>query len=294
MADRPHKEDFYRFKIGQFNCISVSDGSYDYDLRPMFAGLNEDQAADILRKHNIPPDKLTSPYTFLFVDTSEHKILTDMGAGKLGPNTGKLVRNLKAAGIRSGDIDTVFITHAHPDHVGGTLDDDGQPNYPNARYFIWKDEWDFWFSDEAYQKVVKHYSTILQPEIFMKVARGQLGPIRDRITFLTEESEVLPGVRVHATHGHTPGHMAVSFSSEGEELFFVGDALVFPFLIEEPEIQLIIDIIPDMADDSKRRICDLLAERKAWALIQHFPPFPSLGHIIKKGNAWEWQPVALK
>jgi len=127
----------------------------------------------------------------------------------------------------------------------------------------------------------------------MKAARGQLGPVRDRIELLTEESEVLPGVWVHSTPGHTPGHMAVSFQSEGEEIFFVGDALVFPFLIERPDILPIFDIIPEMADATKRLLCDLLAERQSWVLVQHFSPFPSLGHVIKNGEVWQWQPVLI-
>jgi len=294
MSIQLHNEDFYRFKIGQFDCISVSDGSFDYNPGILFPGLTEDQVKELLSDYGLPTDKIRSPYTFLYVDTGEHKILADMGAGKLGPNTGKLINNLRSAGIQPEDIDTVIITHAHPDHIGGTLDDNGNPNYPNARYFIWKDEWDFWFSDEAYKKVVEHYSAMLQPEIFLKAARGQLGPVKDRIEFLTEESEVLPGVQIYATHGHTPGHIAISFSSEGEEIYFIGDAIVFPFLLERPEIVAIYDIIPELAEATKRRLCDLLAEKKAWVLAQHFSPFPSLGHIVKKGDVWKWQPVVLK
>jgi glyoxylase-like metal-dependent hydrolase (beta-lactamase superfamily II) len=285
-------EDFYRFNIGRFECISVSDGYYDYDPNHLFTGISEEQLNEILKGSPVVSGKLRSPYTFLYVDTGKQKILTDMGAGKLGPHTGKLKSNLQAAGVNAPDIDTVIITHAHPDHIGGTLDENGYPNYPNATYFIWKDEWDFWFSDEAYQKVVEHYSTILQPEVFMKAARGQLGPVRDRIEMVTGEAEILPGVRVMTTPGHTPGHMAVSFISEGEALFFVGDAIVFPFLIEHPEIVPVFDIIPGLANQTKRKLCDNLAERKALVLAQHFWPFPSLGHIIRKGDAWEWQPVA--
>ena len=216
-----------------------------------------------------------------------------MGAGKLGPDTGQLIDNLKTAGIQPVDIDTVIITHAHPDHVGGTLDDDGNPNYPNARYFMWKGEWDFWFSEEAFKKVVKHYSTILQPEVFMKVARSQLGPIKNRIELITEESEILSGIYIHSAHGHTPGHMVVSYSSDGQELFFISDTVVFPYLLERPDIQPIFDIMPDVAAKSKSRICDLVAERKALVLAQHFSPFPGLGHIIKKEIGWKWQPIMI-
>jgi glyoxylase-like metal-dependent hydrolase (beta-lactamase superfamily II) len=292
MSGQLFNNKYYQFNIGRFDCLSVSDGTYDYNPLHIFPrDMTEDQVKEFLSDYNLQTDKLVSPYTFLFVDTGEHKILTDMGAGKLGPDTGKLLGNLKEAGVRPEDIDIVFITHAHPDHIGGTLDDEDNPNYPNARYFMSKDEWDFWFSEEAFEKVREHLSQIVPVDVFMKVARGQLGPVKDRIKLITEESEIIPGIRVHFTPGHTPGHMVVSFSSEGEELFNVGDAILFPFLIERPDLRPVVDIMPDLADASKRRLCDLITEKNAWVLAQHFSPFPSLGHIIKKGEGWQWQPV---
>ena len=285
---------FYKFKIGRFDCISVSDGSYDYNPMHLISGKTDEEVKEILACHNLANDNLISPYSYLFVDTGEHKILTDMGAGKLGPRTGKILENLKAAGVQPEDIDTVFITHAHPDHIGGTLDDQGNPNFPSAQYMMWKNEWDFWFSDSAASEVQEHLSKIVPTEIFMKAARGQLGPVKERISFLTDESEVFRGINVHFTPGHTPGHMAVSFASEGEEIFFIGDAISFPFLIEQPELRPIFDLDPELANASKRKLCDLLVERKAWVFGQHFHPFPSFGHIIKTGQGWKFIPVELK
>ncbi|MCK5703418.1 MAG: MBL fold metallo-hydrolase, partial [Cyclobacteriaceae bacterium] len=168
MTPQSRNEDFYKFKIGKFDCISVSDGTYDYAPTIFFTGMSDDEVNNLLNEFDIPSDKITSPYTFLFVNTGQHNVLVDMGAGKLGPNTGNLIDNLKKAGIDQTDIDTVIITHAHPDHIGGTLDANSKPNFPNATYYIWQIEWDFWFSDEAIQEVDKHLSKIVPTELFMK------------------------------------------------------------------------------------------------------------------------------
>jgi glyoxylase-like metal-dependent hydrolase (beta-lactamase superfamily II) len=287
------KDKIYRFNLGRFECLAVSDGTFDYDPNSIFIGKSKEEVSEIMLKHNMPEDVITSPYTFLFVDTGTNKVLVDMGAGKLGPNTGKLVENLILAGIQPEDIDTVIITHAHPDHIGGTLDEKGNQNYPNARYYIWKKEWVFWFSDEAILEVAKNLSKIVPVEVFIKFARGNLSPIKDKMEFINQESEILPGIFTYFAPGHTPGHIVVLFRSEGKELFFTSDTVIFPFFIEEPELRISIDILPDEADASKHRIYDLVAERKALVLAQHFHPFPSLGHIEKKEVGWSWIPIEL-
>jgi glyoxylase-like metal-dependent hydrolase (beta-lactamase superfamily II) len=291
MSSNYRSDTYFRFNIGSFSCIAVSDGTFDYDPASLFPQLEKKQVLHNLDNYPLIDGKIRSPYTFLYVDTGKHKILTDMGGGDLGPHTGKLIHHLEQAGVHPGEIDTVIITHAHPDHVGGTLNPEGLPNYPQARYYIGKEEWDFWFSDEAYQKVTMHLASILAPEVFIKVARGQLGPISARVEQITDEGEILPGVWVHKTPGHTPGHLAVSFSSEGEELWFVGDALVFPFMIDQPEVIPVFDIQAGLAIETRKNLRHLLLERNAWVLAQHFPPFPGLGKIVMDGEEWKWDPV---
>jgi glyoxylase-like metal-dependent hydrolase (beta-lactamase superfamily II) len=272
----------YHFKLGEFQCVSISDGSLDYPLQNFFANVPKEQIEEILLQRNLPTDHITTPYTYLFVNTVEHRVLVDMGAGHLAPSTGKLLQNMRAAGIEPAEIDTVMITHAHPDHIGGTLDDEGKPVYANARYFIWRNEWDFWFSETAFAKAT---------ESFVRLARENLEPIQDRLNLLDHESEILPGIRVIAAPGHTPGHMVVSISSGNEQLLYIGDTVLYPLHLEHPDWTPIYDIMPEKAAASKRRIFDLAAFEKALVIGQHFPPFPSLGYVVKKGEGWQWQPI---
>jgi glyoxylase-like metal-dependent hydrolase (beta-lactamase superfamily II) len=272
----------YRFGLGDFECVSLSDGSVDYPLKNFFANVPIEQVEEALRQRDLPLDYVTTPYTYLFVDTGEHQVLVDMGAGRLTPRTGRLLQSMSEAGIDPAEIDTVMITHAHPDHIGGTLDDDGKPVYANAHYYIGKDEWEFWFSELAAVKT---------PEMFVTCARTNLEPIQDRVTLLDRESQVVPGVGAIPAPGHTPGHMVVSVSSGDERLLYIGDTVLYPLHLERPDWLPIYDIVPEKAAASKRRIFDLAAEEKALVIGQHFPPFPSLGHVVKKGDGWQWQPV---
>ncbi len=272
----------YHFKLGEFDCVSLSDGSLDYPLQNFFANVPLERVEQALRERDLPTDYITTPYTYLYADTGAHRVLVDMGAGHLGPRTGKLVENMQAAGIQPGEIDTVLITHAHPDHIGGTLDGVGRPVFSNADYFISKDEWEFWFSDTAQETA---------PESFVTIARANLTPVQDRVHLVERESDVVPGVRAVPAPGHTPGHIVVQIASGNERLYYIGDTVLYPLHLEHPGWTPIYDILPEQAEASKHAVFDRVAEEGAWVIGQHFPPFPSLGHVIKKEVGWEWRPI---
>jgi glyoxylase-like metal-dependent hydrolase (beta-lactamase superfamily II) len=274
---------FYRFKLGDFECVSISDGSLVYPIENFFAKVPKQQVEEALRQYDLPTDQVVTPYTYLFVNTGEQRVLVDMGAGHLAPTTGKLLENMRAAGIEPAEIDTVLITHAHPDHIGGCLDEQGNPIYANASYYLWKDEWEFWFSESAFEKA---------PESFVRMAREKLGPVQERVNLVEDESEILPGIHPLAAPGHTPGHMVVSFASGGEQLLYIGDAVLHPLHLEHLDWLPIYDILPEKAAASKRRIFDYAADEQLWVIGQHFPPFPSLGHIVRQGAGWKWVPVS--
>src|SRR5215468_8333628 len=136
---------FYRFKLGDFTCVCLSDGGMNYPVPALFKDVPIDRAEAILRKQQLPTTYVYTPYTLLYIDTGTHKVLVDTGVGNLGKHIqamwpqidhsgvepGILLRSLQEAGIRPTDIDTVIITHAHPDHIGGNLNDDKGLNMPN-------------------------------------------------------------------------------------------------------------------------------------------------------------------
>jgi glyoxylase-like metal-dependent hydrolase (beta-lactamase superfamily II) len=255
----------------------------DYPIQNMYSNAPPEQVETALRQRHLPVELITTPYTYPWVNTGQRRVLVDMGAGDLGSKTGNLVRSMHSAGISPADIDVVIISHAHPDHIGGTLDEHGQPIYSNAHYYIWKEEWDFWFSGAA---------SMMTNEHFITAARNNLGPIRERCIFLDRESEILPGVRVIPAPGHTPGHLTVAFDSGRQQMLYIADTVLQPLHLEFPDWLPIYDIIPEKAAKSKKKVFDWAANEHALVLGQHFPPFPSLGYIRKQATGWLWEPIA--
>jgi ribonuclease BN (tRNA processing enzyme) len=129
-------DSFYPFRLGDLPCAALSDGSMDYPLQSFFANAPLAQVEAALRERGLPVDHIRTPYTYLYVDTGAHRVLVDMGLGNLSPHTGKLADNMRAAGIDPLSIDTVLITHAHGDHIGGAVDGAGKLVYANAHYYL--------------------------------------------------------------------------------------------------------------------------------------------------------------
>lgn len=285
----------YRFKVGSFECIAVSDGTYTYappTFPPpavfLFTNAPREPLEQMLRQHNLQPEQWSdwvSPYICLVIGTAEHEVLVDTGADGLGPDTGKLLQNLKTEGIEPEDIDTVILTHGHPDHIGGNTDSAGKPSFPNARYIMWRREWDFWNSQEAALKLEEHVR-----EVLLGYARKNLPPIYEQLNLVDRETEILPGIEAIAAPGHTPGHMGLAVSSRGEQLLCVSDAVLHPIHLERPEWYAAVDFDPQQVEATRRRILTRAATENALVLAFHFP-FPGLGRVVPRAEGWQWQPV---
>jgi glyoxylase-like metal-dependent hydrolase (beta-lactamase superfamily II) len=269
--------DVYPFRVGSFECLALCDGNLENTLESMVTNAPRSDVQAYFQAHGLSTEMIATPFTYPYVDPGKHKVLVDMGTGNLFPTTGRMLESIAKAGIAAESIDSIFISHAHPDHVGGALNDEGELIFTNATYFICKNEWDFWFSEQAAN---------LTGEGFITIARQKLAPLREKIILLEKEKEILPGVDVLFAPGHTPGHMVVSFKSEGEQLLYSADTVLHPLHLERTDWFPVFDILPDLASVSKNRIFDLAATTKTLVLGQHFPPFPNLGYIVKKETGW--------
>jgi len=279
----------FRFAVGSLACTSLLDGSHEYDWRDFVTNAPEAEVRAALRAHGTAGEKVCTPYTYLHVDTGDHQVLVDTGAGSHFPTTGRLPRSIAEAGIDREKIDTVIITHAHPDHVGGLLLRDGSLAFPRAAYYIWKREWDYWFSDEERMRAPRKGP--FDFSVFFAIARRCLEPVTNRVRlveFRGEEESILPGVTLFRAPGHTPGHMVAEFRSDGQSLLYTGDAALSPIHLEQPGWLPVTEIEPEQSLVSRRFVCELATSRGSWVVAQHFPPFPSLGRIRGRERAWEW------
>jgi glyoxylase-like metal-dependent hydrolase (beta-lactamase superfamily II) len=274
-----------RFKVGKTECVAVNDGTFSYPLGWLFSNVKAEEVEGKLQERGLPTTHVESPYTCIFVNMGKRKILIDTGAANLAPTTGDLFNNLQAEGILPDAITDVILTHAHPDHIGGVLNASGQPAFPNARYVMSKTEWDFWTDPTAL-----HDSAMddHMKQILLGTAQRNLPALKEHIDLVEGEKEIAPGVQVIPARGHTPGHVAVLISSEGEQLLHMSDAVLHPLHMENPGWRNVFDLEPETAVDTRRALLDRAAADKINVLAYHFP-FPGMGRVESKGHAWKWQ-----
>ncbi|HEY8564160.1 MAG TPA: MBL fold metallo-hydrolase [Beijerinckiaceae bacterium] len=281
---------WYRFKIGEFEATIVSDGPLALGKpEGAFAGAGPGELDKLLMDNFLPTDNVVLEQNALVLNTGRQLVLFDTGMGAykmFGPTTGRLLANLKLAGFEPGQFDAVVLTHAHSDHCFGLVGEGGQPNFPNARVHVAKADFDFW-TDEA-----KLGNATMRD--FVAGARQQLLPLRDRMTFVEDGKEVVPGVTAMHTPGHTVGHMAYAISSGSKSLLLTGDLAHHQVLIlQKPRLEFAYDSDPKQAVASRIRAFDMAVTNRMPVLSYHFP-FPGLGHVSKAGDGFQWHPTPMQ
>ena len=275
----------FHFRVGNFACIAIADASSRYPLGMFLTNLPKQQYEPWLRQRGQDLEQVELPYICLFIQTGRERVLVDTGIGMDG--AGKLLPLLRAQGIERHEVDTVILSHAHPDHIGGTLDEDGKPAFPKARYVMLQKEWEFWMSSPSLGELPVDESF---KEMMLRSAQKNLPPIKDQLDLLQPETEILRGITAIAAFGHSPGQMALEISSAGEQLLFVADAIIHPLNLEYPETRGVTDHQPAEMVATRLRLLDRAAKEKCLISTSHFP-FPGLGHVVPKEPRWEWQPL---
>jgi glyoxylase-like metal-dependent hydrolase (beta-lactamase superfamily II) len=284
---------FYRFNHGTMQATVVSDGILPLgEPSGSFLGTSKEEVRKMLTDNFLSPDNVVLEQNVLILNTGDKLVLFDTGMGSstmFGPTTGKLLANLKAAGIDPKDIDAVVATHAHCDHVWGIMADDGSRHFPNAQIYMSQADFDFW-TDEA--KLGMKDPAYMKP--FVEGARKNLLPNRDRLVFVKDGQEFLPGIQAMAAPGHTVGHTIYMITSDGKTLAAIGDLTHHQVLLMiKPRIEFAYDTDSKQSANTRVRVLDMLASNRTPLIAYHFP-WPGMGHVAKQGDGFQFFPAPLQ
>jgi len=271
----------YRVKFGQFEITTILDGAVQLGgPHPIFGENQPAETVQAFAQENfLPPEQMEISFAPVIVNTGNEVVLFDAGNGaRRRPNAGKLASVLGEAGLTPDQIDIVVITHCHPDHIGGLMED-GDPLFPNARYLIGETEYDFWSSEDRLSGPTEGVAKLVQANVV---------PLAEKMTFLKPEGEVVPGIRAINAFGHTPGMLTFHVESEGKRLLIMADVTNhYVVSLMKPEWHVRFDMDKDAAVATRKRILDMLATDR-FPVTGYHMPFPAIGYIEKTGDGYRW------
>jgi glyoxylase-like metal-dependent hydrolase (beta-lactamase superfamily II) len=273
----------YHRKIGDIVVTAISDGYLDGDLSVM-RNVDLEKANQALRDA-FRPARRTSVNAFL-IHSKGRLAIVDTGSGNyLQPTAGFVQRNLAAAGIDPKSIDTVLLTHMHPDHSAGLTDmSNGQRLFPNAELVVHENEPPHWFDDSAMAKADER-----SRKLYFLAGREQILPYKDR-TRLFRQGEVFPGVTAVPSLGHTPGHTAFLIASGNDQLMIWGDTVHVPEVqTAYPDAGMAFDTDLAAAAASRKRMFDRVSADGILVAGMHLH-FPAFSRLARHGDAYALVP----
>ena len=277
---------YFRVMLGDFEVTALSDGTVALPVDKLLTGTTAPKTAKALARSFLKAPLDTSVNAYL-INTGSKLVLVDTGAAKLfGPTLGNLADSLKAAGYQPEQVDEVFITHMHADHVGGLMNGD-KLAFPNATVRADQHDADFWLSQANLDKApadAKGFFQGAMASLNPYVTAGKFKPFNG-------DTELVPGVKALATPGHTPGHSVYVVESQGQKLVLWGDLMhVAAVQFADPSVTIQFDTdSKSAARQRKRAYAD--AAKQGYLVGSAHLSFPGLGHLRTQGKGYEWVPV---
>lgn len=271
----------FRFKLGKFEVTSIHDGNIALPgPHPIFGqNIAAKELQDLAEKNFLPRERFELSFTPVIVNTGSEVVMFDSGNGAgRRPKAGKLKDQLGLAGFKAEDIDTVVITHFHPDHIGGLMEG-GKPLFPNARYVTGAVENNFWTHKDRMNGPAARVA---------KIVNANVKPLAPKTSFINPGTDVVTGITSIDSFGHTPGHMAYNIESEGRRLVLIADTCNHHVVsMQRPDWHVRFDAIKDKAAASRRRILGMIAADKV-PFVGYHMPFPAVGYVEPLGSGFRY------
>ena len=278
----------YKYKVGSIEVTAVYDGMWKKPHDPAFIkGVSIEETKAALAKAGLTTEFVPIPLSVIVLKIGDRHIMVDSGSGvgQWQANATNLPANMQAAGIDRSQIDTILISHFHPDHVWGLMEKGTNAAvFPNAQLVVNKAEYGFWTEPGRVDKL---------PE-GRKAAGKRIAdvfPTWKNWKLVDAGTEVAPGVTMVDAYGHTPGHSVFVVASGKDQLMVSNDTMYVPgILAPHPEWQGAYDMDGPMAVTTRRKIIDRVIADKMMICGAHFP-FPGAGSFAKDGDAYAFTPV---
>jgi glyoxylase-like metal-dependent hydrolase (beta-lactamase superfamily II) len=277
---------FYRMTLGDFEVTALNDGTLALPVKQLLTNTSPERIDQMLKRAFLSDPVITSVNAYV-INTGSKLVMVDAGTGVLfGPTLGKLLDNLKAAGYQPEQIDEIYITHMHGDHVGGLMSGD-KLAFPNAIVRADKREADFWLSEANMNAAPK------DAQDFFKGAMLSVNPYATAGKFKTFDgaTELVPGVRAVPSYGHTKGHTIYYVESKGQTMVVLGDLMhVASVQFPNPAVTIQFDTDPKMAAAARKKAFADVSKGGFWMAVAHLS-FPGIGHIRQEGAGYVFYPV---
>ena len=281
--------------VGNVEITAVHDGDGALPISMVFPGVDPELWLPYQQKYpecfnGDNNENIALPFECYVIRSEGHTILVDTGVGSMATNPGsvtafaggvdgRLLLDLQTAGVNKEDIDTVFLTHLHPDHVGWNVNNDGPtpvPSFPNARYVFHQDDWEA-FRPPRDSEVFGF--TFWEETLAPLEGAGVIEPLSGEHSITSEITAIL-------TPGHTPGSMSLAIDSGGEKALVMGDVFHGPPQVSEPSWVFAFDADPDTAVQSRSRMLDRAEAENAIMAICHSTGF---GRVVSQEGRRYWQ-----